>query len=72
MNAQIAGNAARRTDGMTDKRSEGRAIAMEFAVERAKLERIRKEYVERLEKEGVNPRYLSEMRRADLAKIQMR
>ena len=72
LNAQIASNAARRNDGMTDKRAEGRAIAMEFAVERAKLERIRKEYVERLEREGVNPRYLSEMRRADLAKIQMR
>jgi hypothetical protein len=72
LNAQIAGNAERRNNGQTDTRSEGREIAMSFAVERAKLERIRTEYVERLEKEGVNPQYLSEMKRCDLAKLQMR
>ena len=72
LNEQIADNAERRNNGKTDVRSEGREIAMSFAVERAKLERIRSEYVERLEKEGVNPQYLSEMKRCDLAKLQMR
>eukprot|EP00937_MAST-01D_sp_MAST-1D-sp2_P006093 g6093.t1 len=72
LNKQIADNANRRKTGMTDTREEGRQIAMDFAVERAKLERIRQEYVARLEKEGVNPRYLSEMKRCDMAKLQMR
>lgn len=51
---------------------EGRNIKMDFAVERQKLERIRKEHVEKLTREGVDPTYLTEMKRADMAKLQMR
>jgi hypothetical protein len=51
---------------------EGRNIKMDFAMERQKLERIRKEHVEKLTREGVDPTYLTEMKRADMAKLQMR
>jgi hypothetical protein len=69
---QIAQKEHIRTANMGATRDEGKGVKMDFAVERAKLERIRKEYVNRLEKEGVNPKYLTEMKRADMAKLQMR
>jgi hypothetical protein len=44
----------------------------EFAQERAKLEAIRDKMVDDMEKKGYNPRYLSEIRAADIQKLQMR
>lgn len=44
----------------------------EFAAERAKLEAIRDHMVEDMEKKGVNPKYLAEMKMADIRKLQMR
>ena len=44
----------------------------EFAAERAKLEAIRDHMVAEMERKGVNPKYLSEMKMTDIKKMQMR
>merc|ERR1711918_304460 len=54
--------AAKRNKGR--KYDEGRKVKDEFAAERAKLEAIRDKMVHDMEKKGVNPRYLSEMKMA--------
>eukprot|EP00622_Pseudochattonella_farcimen_P003295 FR738436.1.p1 GENE.FR738436.1~~FR738436.1.p1 ORF type:complete len:106 (+),score=16.14 FR738436.1:39-320(+) len=55
-----------------DKFEEGRRLKQEFASERAKLETIRDKMVSDMERKGVNPKYLTEMKAADIAKLQMR
>ena len=42
------------------------------ALERAKLEAIRDKMVHDMEKKGINPKYLTEMKMADIQKMQMR
>jgi len=55
-----------------DKFEEGRKLKQEFAAERAKLETIRDKMVADMELKGVNPKYLTEMKGADIQKMQMR
>ena len=57
---------------MKAKLEEGRKLKSEFAQERAKLEAIRDKMVDDMERKGYNPRYLSEIRAADIQKLQMR
>merc|ERR1711871_1842914 len=64
------GIAARKAKGR--KAEEGKKFKYEFATERAKLEAIRDKVVHDMEKGGTNPKYLSEMKMADIHKIQMR
>jgi len=54
-----------------EKYEEGRALKREFAAERAKLEAVREKMVLDMERKGINPRYLTEMKSADIAKAQM-
>merc|ERR1719502_661414 len=69
---QIATNeiAMKRASG--NKFDEGKKLKDEFAAERAKLEAIRDKMVHDMEKKGINPRYLTEMKMADIQKMQMR
>lgn len=55
-----------------NKFDEGKKLKDEFAAERAKLEAIRDKMVHDMEKKGINPRYLTEMKMADIQKMQMR
>lgn len=54
------------------KQAEGQALKEEFARELSTLERIRLEEVAQLEKSGVNPLYLSEMKALDIERIRNR
>merc|ERR1719502_2537579 len=70
--AQIDRNAEARKTNSTKKYEDGRKLKEEFAAERAKLEAIRDKMVHDMEKKGINPRYLTEMKMADIQKMQMR
>merc|ERR1719502_1472572 len=59
--------AAKRASG--NKFDEGKKLKDEFAAERAKLEAIRDKMVHDMEKKGINPRYLTEMKMADIQKM---
>jgi uncharacterized protein YPO0396 len=54
------------------KFDEGQKVKDEFAAERSKLSVIRDTMVEDLLSKGINPKYLSEMARCDIVKMQMR
>jgi len=54
------------------KYEEGKKLKQEYALERVKLSTIRDHMIKDLEKKGINPKYLSEMKRCDITKLQMR
>jgi hypothetical protein len=66
---QIKENEHRRSRDRQLKAEEGSGYRAEFVAEAAKLETIRQKMVEDLEKEGVNPDYLTEMKNLDIKKI---
>ena len=61
-----------RAASAVSKFHEGDSIQQDFRLEREKLERKRTEMVQTLAREGVNATYLTEMKRVDIGKIQMR
>ena len=69
---QITSNELARKRGSTNKYDDGKKLRDEFAAERAKLEAIRDKMVHDMEKKGINPKYLTEMKMADIQKMQMR
>jgi hypothetical protein len=69
---QISDAEEKRYRGRSTKYDEGKKLKQEYAAERVKLETIRDHMIRELEKKGVNPKYFSEMRRADIGKLQMR
>uniref|UniRef100_A0A7S2V0X2 Cilia- and flagella-associated protein 45 n=1 Tax=Fibrocapsa japonica TaxID=94617 RepID=A0A7S2V0X2_9STRA len=69
---QINEAEAKRSQEQNAKFEEGRKLNQEFLSERAKLEAIRDKMVSDLEKKGINPKYLAEMKMADIRKLQMR
>jgi len=69
---QISVNEGHRSRSQATKFDEGRKLKEEFSSERAKLEAIRDKMVHDMEKKGINPRYLTEMKMADIQKMQMR
>ena len=72
LQAQINAAEDYRKRHMNDKFEEGRRLKQEFASERAKLETIRDKMVSDMQAKGVNPKYLTEMKSADIQKMQMR
>jgi len=72
LQAQINSAEDYRKRHMNDKFEEGRRLKQEFASERAKLETIRDKMVSDMQAKGVNPKYLTEMKSADIQKMQMR
>lgn len=72
LQAQINAAEDYRKRHMNDKFEEGRRLKQEFASERAKLETIRDKMVSDMQLKGVNPKYLTEMKSADIQKMQMR
>ena len=72
LQAQINSAEDYRKRHMNDKFEEGRRLKQEFASERAKLETIRDKMVNDMQLKGVNPKYLTEMKSADIQKMQMR
>lgn len=50
----------------------GRQLREEALKERGKLEAIRSRMVDELRTQGINPRYLSEMEKLDIGKLQQR
>jgi hypothetical protein len=54
------------------KYEEGAKLREEWIAEQARLEAIREKMVLDLERDGVNPKYLSEMRNIDIGKIMKR
>merc|ERR1712230_250752 len=72
LQSQIEASDAYRKRHQGDKFEEGRRLREEFAAERAKLETIRDKMVSDMEKKGVNAKYLTEMKAADIQKMQMR
>jgi len=69
---QISVNEGHRSRSQATKFDDGRKLKEEFSSERAKLEAIRDKMVHDMEKKGINPRYLTEMKMADIQKMQMR
>merc|ERR1711988_1220103 len=69
---QITTNEVSSKRASGNKFDEGKKLKDEFAAERAKLEAIRDKMVHDMEKKGINPRYLTEMKMADIQKMQMR
>mmetsp|Transcript_27423 Transcript_27423/g.61301 ORF Transcript_27423/g.61301 Transcript_27423/m.61301 type:complete len:474 (+) Transcript_27423:86-1507(+) len=72
LQTQIDDRADVRKRTQSKKWEEGQKLKDEFIGERAKLGAIRDKMVEDLKKKGVDPKYLAEMRRCDIQKIQMR
>lgn len=72
IHSQIEVRHDRRRKEQAEKYEEGRRLRDEFAAERAKLEAIRDHMVSEMERKGVNPKYLTEMKMADIQKMQMR
>ena len=60
----------RRRQERADKFEEGRKLKQEALAERARLEAIRDHMIKDMEKKGINPRYLGEMRRTDIGRLQ--
>ena len=56
-------------DHFQDKQIEGQKLREEYDAELEKLEQLRAKEIQKLEAKGVNPKYLSEMKSLDLAKI---
>jgi hypothetical protein len=54
------------------KFEEGAKLREDWIAEQAKLEAIREKMVRDLEADGVNPKYLTEMKSIDIAKIMKR
>jgi len=69
---QIATKNKFRSQSNDWKRKEGAAIKKGYFDERNKLESIRSTMVQDLQTAGVDTRYLAEMKRADMVKLQMR
>lgn len=69
---QIEEGDARRKGNRNAKFEEGAKLREEWIAEQARLEAIREKMVRDLENDGVNPKYLSEMRNIDIAKIMKR
>jgi hypothetical protein len=69
---QVVDAEERRVKSRQIKFDEGKKLKQEYAAERAKLETIRDHMVREMEKKGTNPRYLSEMKRVSIEKLQMR
>ncbi|CAM9833404.1 unnamed protein product [Heterosigma akashiwo] len=68
--AQVEAKEQARRLHRNDKFEEGAALKQEFSPRAA--EAIRDKMVEDMAKKGVNPKYLAEMRAADIQKLQMR
>ena len=62
----------RRRKALSTKKDEGKKLKQEYTAERVKLETIRDHMIREMERKGVNPKYLSEMKRTDIHKLQMR
>lgn len=56
----------------SSKFEEGAKLREDWIAEQARLEAIREKMVRDLENDGVNPKYLSEMRNIDIGKIMKR
>jgi len=54
------------------KKNEGEALKKEFQMELAKLEHTRKEIIDSYKRQGIKDKYLSELNKVDVRKIQMR
>lgn len=69
LHSQINLREQQRKDGMGNVRDEGTKFMQDLLREESKLKTIRDKMVDDLERKGVDPRYLSEMRNVDIAKI---
>lgn len=69
---QIAEKEKMRAYARFATRAEGDIIKKEFNAERGKMETIRTKMIASLARDGVDPTYLAEMKRVDMAKLQMR
>jgi len=69
---QIETKAAINAQADKIKQKEGNDLKQEFATELAKLEKAREQIVEEFTKQGCEPTYLSEMKKADMRKFQLR
>jgi hypothetical protein len=69
---QIALKKRMRSESAQVKKEEGLALKKEFQMELAKLEHTRQELVKSYKRQGVKEKYLSELTKADIAKIQLR
>merc|ERR1712190_214939 len=54
------------------KYEEGKRLKQEYAAERVRLETLKEHIIADMEKKGANPKYMSEMKRTDINKLQMR
>merc|ERR1712072_1438386 len=69
---QIETKAAINAQADKIKQKEGNDLKQEFATELAKLEKAREQIVEEFTKQGCEPTYLSEMKKADMRNFQLR
>ncbi|CAM9135252.1 unnamed protein product [Ectocarpus sp. 12 AP-2014] len=69
---QVQEAEAKRKADRAAKFEEGRRLKQEYTTERAKLEAMRDKMVEDMEKRGINPKYLTEMKAVDIHKMHMR
>merc|ERR1719198_2051665 len=69
---QIADKAAINAQANKIKQKEGNDLKQEFATELAKLEKAREQIVEEFTRQGCHTAYLSEMKKADMRKFQLR
>ncbi|CAM9608694.1 unnamed protein product [Ectocarpus fasciculatus] len=69
---QVQEAEAKRKADRAAKFEEGRRLKQEYTMERAKLEAMRDKMVQDMEKRGINPKYLTEMKAVDIHKMHMR